>query len=157
MFLAGNASLPSINWNFSQPMEVQITTKLNPNHNHQTISKEILEKYNFDSSLGLQNIHHYYHNDCFISLIIHNQNNKQLYELVGYINFRLKMNELNVQAIKYYNINFSSQPIGKNNILMNLVGKAEINNAHFNIICSLVLKIVNGTPKITNQILEIYS
>ena len=146
----------TVNWNFPQPMEIQITTQLNVNNNYHDITKDFIEKYTLTSSLDLACISHYYHTDALISLHIHHETNNHLFEIVGHNNFKNKMTELNLSTIKYNNLVCTAQPIGKNKILTTMHGRVELNSKFYNMINTFIVKIIGGSPRIINQVLEIF-
>ena len=146
----------AISWSFSQPMQVQVTTQLNANYNYQDIAKNFLEKYTSANIISFFSVDHYYDTNSSISLHLHQSSSNILHEIIGFNNFRDKMAGMNVYLIKYSNLVFTSQPIGENGIVISFHGKAEINGVLYNVLSTLVLRIISGTPKITNQILNIF-
>ena len=146
----------TVNWNFPQPMEIQITTQLNANNNYHDIAKDFIEKYAMASSFDLTCTSHYYHTDALISLHIHHGTNNHLFEIVGHNNFKNKMTEFNLNATKYNNLVCTVQPIGKNKVLTTMHGRIELNSTFYNMITTFVVKIISGSPRIINQFLEIF-
>lgn len=146
----------SISWNFPQPMQVQVTTQLNANHNYQAIAKDFIEKYATANTLGVACLGHYYFNDAKISLHVHHSSSNQLHEMLGHSNFRNKLAEMGIYIIKYHTLTLTAQPLGKSKVLVNTFGKAEINNINYNIISNFVLKTTEIVPKIVSQTFEVF-
>ncbi|AYV85081.1 MAG: putative ORFan [Satyrvirus sp.] len=145
----------AFNWNFSQTTPMQVT-QTNPNHNYQEISKNFMESFISSNNLGINYIGHHYTLDARISIVVHQGFGNHMYELVGYTNLKLKMAELNINTIKYSNIFYTPQLLGKNSIVITTFGKAEINNNQHNIMATYIVRMTNGMPKITNHILDIF-
>ena len=147
----------SLLWTFPQASQVQVTTKINPNNNYQTISKDFIEKYASAITFGINCAEYYYSSNASVSLHIHQGSNNYLHEIIGHANFKNKLSEFNINVIKFSNLVYTSQPVGKNSILLIFNGKADINNNTFTIINTFVLRIINGSPKIMNQVFEIFT
>lgn len=143
-------------WNFQQPMQVQITTPLNANHNYQLIAKDFLEKFSSASSYGMANTGYYYNTDCSITLTIHQGSSNNSTELMGYNNLKNKFTELGINIIKYHGIIHKCQPVGKNSVIVTLYGKTDINNTTYNIMSTFVVRIIQNNFKITNHIFDIF-
>lgn len=150
-----NQPIP-IGWNFPKQTQVSVSTSVNNNYNYQMIAKDFIEKYVVANILGIACIGHYYNNNSYISLHIHHPPNSILYEIIGHNNFKNKMSELGISIIKYNNLTYTAQPIGKSSVIITLHGKAEINNINYNILSTFIVKIISDVPRIINQILEIY-
>ena len=149
-------NIPSTNnWIFPQPMQVQITTQLNANHNYQSIAKDFIEKFLTANSLGIGYTGHYYDNNTLFSIHVLQSSSGYLHEMIGFMNYRTKLTEMGIHTVKYNNILNTSQPIGKNSLLITMHGKAEINNSIYNISMTFVIKIISGTPTIISQIFNI--
>ncbi|XWV26051.1 putative orfan [Tupanvirus soda lake] len=146
----------TVTWNFPQPMQVQITTPLNPNHDYQVVAKDFLEKYVTAISIGVVTIGHFYDANTSISLHIHRGNENHLFEIVGHNNFRNKLVEFGIQTIKYSNVVYTTQPVGKNSILITMHGRADINGVTYTTINTFIIRITSGLPRIINQVLEIF-
>jgi len=152
-----NVTSPTtVNWNFPQPMQVQITTQINSNQNYQMIAREFMEKYAAANTLGVGCIGHYYNTNSLISVHIHHESSNILFEMVGHTNFKNKMTEIGIQTIKYHSLIDTVQPLGKNSILVSMYGKADINNTNCNILTTYVIRLIAGAPKIINQTLNIF-
>jgi hypothetical protein len=146
--------VPTINLTFSQPMDLD-TISVPMNQNYATISQAFLENFAVSSTLDINNVSDHYIPNVSISLRIKRGTTNNLNEFTGYTNLKNKLHEFGIYSIKYYNITYTSQPVHKNNILISLHAKADINGKHYNILSSFLLRISNGTPKIINYILEI--
>lgn len=127
-----------------------------PNYNYPNISKDFLEKYISANSLGIGFIDHYYNSDTLCSIRLHILLTTQLHEVIGHINFRNKLHDLGIHNLRYYDIKYTAQPLGKSKILINFNGYVEINRKYHQVVSSIVLKMVLGTPRIVNQMLTIY-
>lgn len=143
-----NPVITPMNWQ-SHPQ------KLILNINYQQIAKEFFEKYAHNSSINLFFNQIYYNNESVITLNIH-QNGMNSFEFRGYDSFRAKMFELSILIIKYNNITMISQPLGKNSVLINLYGSAEINNKIYPILIVFTIKLINGSLIILNHIFNIF-
>jgi hypothetical protein len=127
-----------------------------PNYNYPDISKNFLEKYISTNSLGISFIESYYNSDTLCSIRIHILTTTQLHEVIGYTNFRNKLCELGISSIRYYDIKYTAQPIGKSKILINFSGCVEINGKYHYITSSIIIKMILGAPRIVNQIINIH-
>ena len=142
--------------NTVQPMEIQITMHPKQNIDYLATSKDFIEKYFDANKLGIAILGSYYNAQSLFSINIHNNNQHQLFELVGHQNFVNKLMELGIFFIKYYDLVCTAQPIGKNRILITMHSKADIHGSHHNIITTIILKVTDGSPRIVNHILEIF-
>ncbi len=127
----------------------------NINNNYNLISKNFLEKFCGELSLGIYHAQHYYGQDTLISIRISQLTGTVLYEIIGYNRFRQKLSDMNIHSIRFYNIVQTNQPFGANNVIINFYGKAEINGIHYNVICMIIVKNLTNSPQILNQILQI--
>lgn len=143
-----------VNWNFTQNMQLAI--EADNNQKYKEIAKEFLEKYNTSISSGIYAIDYCYNTDSLISLHIHQKNTHHLFELVGYIALKNKLNEISINIIKYHDMVYTSQPLAKNEVLITMYGKAEINSINYNTMSTFIIRISGTTCKIINQILEIF-
>jgi hypothetical protein len=150
------SSPSTVNWNFPKPMQIQVTTQINANNDYRTIAKDFIEKFASANTTGVGNIGYYYNADSLISLHIHQGPNNFLFEITGYNNLKIKFAEMGIHFIKYDNIVQTAQPLGKNNVLLTIFGRAEINGKIYNIMSTFIIKIILGTNKITNQIFNIF-
>lgn len=148
--------LSSWTWTFPQSSQLHITAKLNPNQNYQALAKDFLEKYANSMNIGIGFIENYYNNDTPISLHIHNGQNNQLYEIMGHTNFKNKLSEFNINVIKLFNIVFTSQPLGKNSIIITTNSQSEINGKKYSNVNTFIVRIKSGIYKITNHLFEIF-
>lgn len=148
-----NHILEMVNCFFPKPM--QITILLNPNYHYQELAKDFIEKFATSSALGIDFIAHYYLPGTMISLHLHHNISHQLFELIGYFQLKNKFAELGIQTVKYYHLSFNSQPVGKKKVIIDIVGKVEINNSHYQVSSFFLIKIVDGFYKIIHQILNI--
>jgi len=57
--------------------------------------------------------------------------------------------------LKIENLLCKAQPVGKSKILISIHGKAIDNFTQRDIAMTIILKIVSGTPRIVNQVLEV--
>lgn len=152
--VGNNNNLQPMNWNYTQT--VQITTQINPNNNYQQMAKEFLEKYANDCTMGIQYIENYYSSDTLISLHMHQYGQNYLYELIGHNNFKNRLYEIGIHAIKYNNIVPIAQPLGKKKVIITFYGFGEISGKNYNIESTIIFKLVPGFPKITNHCLNIF-
>ncbi len=143
-------------WTFPQSSHLQVTAKLNPNQNYQALAKDFIEKYATSAAIGINFIENYYISNTPISLHIHNGQNNQLYEMFGHTNFRNKMAEFNINIIKFSNITFTVQPVGKNNIIITINARIELNGNSYTTVNTFITRINNGSYKIINQLFEIF-
>lgn len=146
----------AINWNFPQPMQVQIITQLNVNHYYQQIVKELLEKFFVAASLGIGYTEHYYDTNAMISIQTHQGSNNLLHEMIGFLNFKNKLSEMGINVLRCQNLTYTAQPVGKNSLLTTVTGKAEFNNIYYTIIITFVIRIQSGIPKIINEMIDIF-
>ena len=113
-------------------MEMDIDFNVDNNNNnlidirgkYKDITKKFLKYYynNYDNSFGKLNTL-YKENSYFTWL-------KE--EIVGFQNYINRLKQYNIKKFKHNNkINYSSQPVGTNSILINVTGKISINNSIF--------------------------
>lgn len=150
-----NCSVPSFS-NSVQPMEIQITMHPKSNIDFLAVAKDFVEKYFDANKLGISLLGHYYNAQSIFSINLHNNGQHMLFELMGHSNFTNKLAELGIFFIKYYDLACTTQPVGKSRLLITIHGKVDINGSHHNMITTLTLRITDGTPRISNHILEIF-
>lgn len=124
-------------------------------NNYSQLGASFIEKYISSNQYGISYSSTYYASDALISLHIHKSNGNNLYEILGHTNLKSKLNEFQIDKIRFYSIISNFQPLENNKILINFYGKAEINNVEHNVMCNLVLSVTNNDTKIINQILNI--
>jgi len=134
----------SFNWSCS---------KKKNNESFREIAKDFIQKYIELSNCGFQFISMYYNTDSLISLVLHQNDDHVYWELVGHDQFGKKLTELGIK-LKIENLLCKSQPVGKSKILISIHGKAVDNFTQRDIAMTIILKIVSGTPRIVNQVLE---
>ena len=144
----------TINYNWLQPM--QITVDQNANSNYPTIAKDFLEKYALASNYGISYTGHFYNSTSFVTIYVHQGQLNHLHETVGYTNYINKLVELGINLIKYQTITHSAQPIGKNNVLVTFYGQAEINGRNYQIKSVFVIRIISGSYRIINHVLDVF-
>lgn len=140
---------------FQQPMQIQITTHLNPNYHYYELAKDFIEKFAISSTFGINATAHYYNQDTMVSLNLYHSDGNQIFELIGHEQLKNKMLELGIQTVGYNYSSFVSQPMGKKKIIINTIGKIEINSIHYHMFSLFLIKITSGFPKIMHQILNI--
>jgi hypothetical protein len=128
----------------------------NPNHDYKCLTKEFVEKYVNANLLGIGCIGYYYNNNAMCSIHLHQGSVNELHEMVGHTNFMHKLKEIGVSTIKYHDIVPTSQPVGKNSILITFFGQAEINGRNHNLISTFIVRMVADAPRIVNQTLNIF-
>lgn len=145
-------------WSFLPPPAIQVSTQLDVNTNYQQITKDFIEKFANSCILGMSCTSQHYNADSKISLHIrqNSTNQSQLHELVGQGNLRTKLADIGIYIIKHYNLNYTCQPVGKKSILITLYGKAEININQLDMLHTFLIEINNGSPKITNHMMNIF-
>lgn len=152
--LQNNNNLQPMSWNYTHT--IQLTTQINPNHNYTALARDFFEKYGTESAFNIANTEIFYASDTCVSLHLHQFGNNTLFELPGFTNFKNKLNELGVYNIKYMNLVPTAQPVGKNSVLLNIIGQCEIRNKIYVIDSTVVIKIDNNSIKITNQIFNLF-
>jgi hypothetical protein len=151
-----NNIFSSWTWTLPQTSQLQVTAKLNSNHNYQSLSKDFIEKYANATALGISYTEQYYNSNTSVSLHVHHTSNNQLHEVLGHTNFKNKLLEFNINTIKFSNISFTTQPLGKNSVVITMTGRVEINNNNYTSVNTFIVKINSGTYKILNHIFEIF-
>ena len=146
----------NIGYGAAQPMDIQITMHPKLNIDFLAIAKDFVEKYFDANKLGIALLGHYYNAQSLFSINIHHGNQHTLFELISHHHFINKMADLGIHLMRYYDLACTTQPIGKHRILITTHGKVDCNGFHHNVIITLILKIIEGTPRITNHILEIF-
>lgn len=157
------ASIPSIpawtlpqttlnSWGSIQPMDL----KTDCNSNYKNISKDFIQKYISANSLGVFSVAYLYDVNAIISFNIQNSDSTQLFEIVGYENFKNKLSEFNVYAIRFKNLDYVSQPFSKNSAIITAYGKAEICSTGFSVITTFTLEFCDNNYKIVNHILSLH-
>ena len=141
-------------FNFNQPMI--ITPSSNNNNNYPTIAKDFLVQYSSSSTLGISCIGNYYNSDTSCSIHVHQATNHILAEAIGHGNFKTKLEEIGITTMKYSNITYTAQPLGKQSILITYFGQVEINSKLYMFDSTIILRLSIGTPKIANHILQIF-
>lgn len=119
--------------------------------NHQ-IFRDFFEKYSQDSARGIYYLKEYYVTDALVSLHIRQSNKNFLYEMVGFDNMKKTMNEIGINAIKYYGVTPTIQPLSENVILVSF----DCNSERYPMTCCLTIQLISGSYKITHQIINIF-
>ena len=143
-------------FNFPQPMQVQITTKVNQNFDYNAIANDFFSKYSASSYISLSAIGHYYVTSSLITLVVHKGDKIHTYELLGPEKFSSTMSDLGTKNIRYENTKISTQPIDDKGLLVTIHGQIVINNHMCNSTTSLLIKIVDDIPRIFHQIINIF-
>lgn len=136
---------------------MQISEK-SPNEQFSLISNNFLDKYIHSSLLGISYCSMYYIHNCKITLNITYQAgpHPQTHELIGLSELVNKFFCLKISSIKYNKIQCNYQPVEQDLILITFYSVCEINNKNHNIINSILLKMVDQTPLIVNQIINLF-
>lgn len=142
------------NWSFNALS--QNSNNIDINQKYREIAKEFIDKYVNLNLPGIASIEQCYDSDSLISFHIHQGNNNHLFELVGYTAFKNKLAEKNITLIKYHNLTYTSQPVGKNCVMITMYCKANINNINYNASSTFIIRITGTIGKIINQVLEIF-
>jgi len=149
-----SATSTPFTWSF--PAIQSITVEMDATQKYQTIAKEFIERYTTSSSLSIAATDQYYNTDSLFTIHVHQNVNHHLYEMVGHTNFKNKMSEISITTMKYHGLTYTSQPVGKNGVLISMNGKAEINNTNYSILSTFMIKMSGTNGKIINQVLEIF-
>lgn len=136
-----------MNWNYTQ---------INANHLYKDLAKDFLEKYAASNTIGISCTSHYYNSDTLISLHIHQNGTNYLYELVGHTNFVNAITTIGIPMLKYHTIVHTSQPVGKKCVMVTFYGYAEISGRNFQVESTIIFKMVSGSPRIINQVINIF-
>lgn len=126
------------------------------NSQYQELARDFFEKYASSNTLGIHAISHYYNNDTLISFHIHQNGVNYLYEIIGHNNFKNKLAEIGILYIKYHSITHTAQPVGKKCVMITFYGQAELAGKNFQVESTILFRIVSGSPRIINQILNIF-
>ena len=125
------------------------------NTNYTEIAQLFIEKYLIAIQSGLSFCDGYYEPDSKITLYVNNGISiVNKFEFIGYNSLKCKLIELGIQIIRTHSLTFNYQPVGKNRILVSIVGKIEINGINYNTINIISFK--SNINRITNQILKIF-
>lgn len=137
---------------------MQITFKNAPDNVYHQIAKDFLEKYVSSNLLGLGFIGDHYHFNALCTIHLHKNGTHDVHELVGFSNFKNKLNELGINLIKYYSSVFTTQPLAKKSIIISFCGQVDINTRVYNIETVFVIKQndIFGPFKITNHMLNVF-
>lgn len=127
------------------------------NTNYKDIAQDFIMNYSISNNFGFICVANYYNSDAMCSIHIHKGINEHiLHETNGHSNFKNKLAELGITTLKYSNITFTPQPLGKNSILINYFGNVEINTKIYVFDSTIVLKLDLSPPRITNHVLQIF-
>jgi hypothetical protein len=126
------------------------------NNNYQLIAKDFFEKYANASNKNISYLSNFYHQSSLISINIYHGVHNDLYELTGFDDFRNKLIDLKINSMKYHSMNYTSQPIGDNSILIIYMGKVEINRMNYSVITTFIIKNFNFGAKIINHIINFF-
>lgn len=141
---------------FINPMPFSPMQVIETNADYNAIAKDFLEKFAAYNKMGIAATHHYYNLDTPTSIRINIIKTWNIYETVGFKGYESKMKELGITNIVFNNLNVTTQPVGKKSVLMNIAGYMSINLKNYYFTSSIVIKLVSGSPRILNQILDIY-
>jgi hypothetical protein len=168
-------SFPAINNSspFSSQTLFQPTTGLNPtpsfgvpqislenNHTNQNYNQtgfDFLNQYCMASAAGIHNLANAYNFDATCSMHVFKQGQQVLHEMQGFTAIKNKFTELQVSAMRYKDVAFTFQPIGKNSILASFCGKVEINCADFMFNSTMVIKVHSSSGcKVSNHMFQFF-
>lgn len=141
-------SLPTRSWN--QP------TSFSSSRHYRDISQDFVEKFTSINQMGISYLGHLYQPDALCTVHLHQPSLNKVYEAIGHANFIKTLYDLGISVIKYYSQIVTSQPVGENSVLITFHGLVEINNRNYQTISTMIVNLVDGSPKISNYCLEIF-
>ena len=144
-------------WNYNQI--IQMPTQPITNQPYQTLAKKFIDKYISMVGFGISNCGSCYSDISKISLHIHNNTNNcnQLYEIIGYDSFKTTLLGLAIVQIKYNNVIYTCQPVGKKSILISFYGLSDINSKYYQTLSTIIFSIDKiNSCKVINQTIDIF-
>lgn len=151
-----STSPPSIGFGTIPQQQSMQTTTTQTNSNYKAGAREFVDRYSSASFFSLTCIDPHYAPDSLISLTLFKGGQGEAFEFRGPVPFREKMASLNASSIKYSDLTITAQPFGNQSALISVHGKAEINYTLYPISCTFMIKVIDSTPKIAHQILEVF-
>ena len=131
-----------LDWKFN-------STEITTNTNYTGIAKTMIEKI-----MANQNSPYYISESVFSIQLTGVAN--YLYEYTSYANFYAKLNELGMNNVKYLNVSYTAQPLGKHNVLANYQGDLDINGSVYKFSSSIIIKVNSLFNNITHHIINIF-
>ncbi|BCS83297.1 hypothetical protein QLL95_gp0826 [Cotonvirus japonicus] len=126
------------------------------NGNYEQIIENFIKYFRFINTLNVLYTEKYYDTNCSLNLMFINGTIQNKYKIN---NFNVYKNIILNHSIKTILYNISEcmyEFIGAKTVVISINGNLLINSCNFNIISTIIIKIQNFTPKITNHMIRIY-